>query len=153
MEFHEVLKFVHVAAAIVWVGGAVTLELFGGRTARRGDTGAVVAFSEDAQVIGRIYGLATALVLAMGIWMVIDSPAIEFSDAWILISLILTAVMFVAGPGFFEPTAKKIGAAAAEHGGDAPQTKALISRMMVVGRLDSLVAFFIVWLMVVKPGA
>jgi uncharacterized membrane protein len=153
MELREILKFVHVAAAIVWVGGAVTLEIFGARIAKRGDTASVVGFAKDGEVIGRVYGAATALVLAMGIWLVIDSPVIEFGDAWILIALILTAVMFVMGPAFFEPSAKAIGATAEEKGGDHPDTQAKIRRMMTVGRVDSLLAFFIVWLMVFKPGA
>ena len=153
MDLHEVLKFVHVAAAIVWVGGAVTLEIMGLRAGRRADTAGMVAFGKDAEVIGRVYGAATALVLAMGIWMVVDSPAIEFSDAWISIALGLTVIMFLMGPLFFEKHAKAISSLAESKGGDAPEVRSTMGRMMLVARIDSAFAFFIVWLMVVKPGA
>jgi len=153
MELREFLLFVHVAAAIVWVGGAVTLEIFGSRVAGRGDTASVIGFSKDAEVIGRLYGLATALVLGFGVWMVIDSPAIDFTDTWILLALILTGLLFLMGPLFFEPSAKAIRALAEEKGGAHPDVTGRIRRTMAVGRVDSLIAFFIVWLMVTKPGA
>jgi uncharacterized membrane protein len=153
MELREFLLFVHIAAAIVWVGGAVTLEIFGSRVGRRGDTAGIIAFSKDAEVAGRVYGVTTALVLGFGIWMVVDSPAIDFADTWILLSLILTGLLFLMGPLFFEPSAKAIGALAAEKGGEHPDVAGRIHRVMWVGRIDSLIAFFIVWLMVVKPGA
>ena len=98
MDLWEFLKFVHVAAAISWVGGAVTLEVVGFRVARRADTRSVMGFARDAEIVGRLYGVSTVLVLGFGIWMVIDSPAIDFTDAWILISLNLTALLFLMGP-------------------------------------------------------
>jgi uncharacterized membrane protein len=85
--------------------------------------------------------------------MVVDSPVIGFTDAWVLISLILTAILFLMGPLFFEPSAKAIAAAAGEKGGQHPDVTGRIRRTMMVGRIDSLIAFFIVWLMVTKPGA
>ena len=37
MDRYELLKFVHIAAGIVWIGGAVTIQFFAIRTIAAGD--------------------------------------------------------------------------------------------------------------------
>lgn len=73
---YELLKFLHVAAVVVWVGGVVTLSLLQVRLAGEGDGPAVAALGRHATVLGRIVlGPAAVLVLLSGVgMMLLGSP-------------------------------------------------------------------------------
>src|SRR5215213_4636602 len=98
---YEWLLFVHVLAAMVWVGGVLVL----------GACATVVLRSADASTIGRFVGIlrrvgpivlapAPATVLAFGIWMVLKSETWSFDQLWVSLAFGLLIVAFAFGAAF-----------------------------------------------------
>jgi uncharacterized membrane protein len=150
VDFGEFLKFVHVVAAVVWVGGPVVIHIMGNRALRQGGS-AVAEFARISEITGMVFGAAAAVVLGFGIWIVAERDYVGFSDAWVTVSLVLTIVLFLAGPLFFAPQSKALTAEASTRGGDDPAVVGRARRISLVARLDSLTALFVVFLMVAKP--
>ena len=70
------LKSLHILAAIVWVGGAVTTQAFAIRTMHANDPERMAAFTKDVEFIGqRLFTSASLVLLLLGIWMAISWAA------------------------------------------------------------------------------
>jgi uncharacterized membrane protein len=152
LDRYELLKFVHVAAAIVWVGGGATIQFFALRTLWSGDPGRMAAFARDVDWIGnRFYVPSALLVIVLGLVLVWDGPY-ELGMTWIWLSLVLFAVTFVAGAAFFGPEAKRIGNQIDAEGAESPAVQARIARLVKLSRIDLVLLFVIVFLMVTKPS-
>ncbi|HSR15134.1 MAG TPA: DUF2269 family protein [Gemmatimonadales bacterium] len=153
MSFEEFLAFVHIVASIVWVGGAIGFEFTAHGAMKRGGDEGMKLLARDADRIGRLFGLSSALVLAFGIWAVADRSYYSFSDTWIWLSLVITGLLFLMGPLFFLPNSAKLVAESETKGGSHPEVMARAKRVLNVAHLDSVAALFVVYLMVAKPGA
>ena len=46
MSWYEFLLFVHVTAAVIWLGGAFTFQMYGAVVRRGGDTDEIARFAE-----------------------------------------------------------------------------------------------------------
>lgn len=150
MELTDVLLFIHIVAAMVWLGGGFLVTIFGSRM-KAADPQHALGFARSMRKISMgVFMPASLVVLAMGIWMVADSEVFEFSQAWVVIGLVVIGITAVMGPTFFKPNIAK-GVAAMEGGG-GPQVGAIMSRISIGSKLALLLEFVAVWAMVVKPG-
>jgi uncharacterized membrane protein len=153
-DVYNTFKFVHVFAAIVWVGAGLYFQFQATRLNRLGDPGRLAVFSKDVEFAGlRLLMPASIVVLLAGIAMVLYSPGLNFSDTWIAIGLMGYAATFVTGAAFIGPTAGKLGAAIEADGPDAPEVAALRKRIFTISRIDQVVLFLVIVAMVFKPGA
>lgn len=144
----ETLKFIHVLAAIVWVGGGIVSAILSYRM-RYAAPEHRLGFARDMAVVGdRIYGSAAGIALIAGIWMVIDEPAFGFGQAWIIIGLAGFALSSAIGVGFFGPATKAL-IADLEAGGSGDAARA---RIQLGSYADLAILIVVVWAMVVKPG-
>lgn len=151
MTAFEFAKFLHVLAAVVWVGGAFLIVATGFRMGSA-DPAHRIGFARDAVFLGRWVFLPAILVaLGAGIWMVIDAdPAFTFSQGWITVGLSALVVSGGIGTGFIIPqTRAAIGLA---ESGDGPGAAAVMRRVAIAGRINLAVLLVAVWTMVVKPG-
>ena len=152
MDRYEVLKFVHIAAAIVWIGGAVSIQFFAHLARRSGDPIRMVSFTGDVDWIGkRVFTPAALIVVVLGFVLVWDGPWTLGMD-WVWISLIIFAISFVAGVGFFAPESVRIGKMIEAEGAESAAVQARIARLLNLIRIDLVLLFAIVYLMVAKPG-
>lgn len=151
MELHEWLLFLHILAAIVWVGAAITVTAVIVR-AKRGPDRARVASGLD-WIGPQLIGPAAAVVIGLGLWLTIIEDEIDFSDSWIWLSLVLVVVSNVLGIGYFGPEGKRIGRIVAERGPDEPEIRQRIDRLLILDAVDLLILAVVLWLMVFKPGA
>jgi uncharacterized membrane protein len=95
---YDWLLFVHIVGAMVWVGGLVALAAFGTHALRSGDRETVARFVGSLRVVGPfVLAPSSALVVAFGIWMVIDSSAWDFGQTWIWLALALVAAAALIG--------------------------------------------------------
>ena len=86
------LLFLHVLAAMVWVGGGVMLAVVAARVLRDPDPGAVGRFTGSLRVLGPlVLGPATVAVLGLGIGLVVDTEAWDFGQLWVQLGLGLFA--------------------------------------------------------------
>lgn len=151
MTRYELVKFLHLAAVIVWMGGGVMLQILLARSRRAGPD-AVAAFNESAEWTSqRVFMPASFATLGFGIWLVADS-AWNFSDAWIGIGLLGFALSALNGMINIGPTARKMKELIAERGPVDAGVHKLSRRMAVAGRIDLILLTAVVLDMVVKPG-
>jgi len=147
------LKSLHVLAAITWVGGAITTQVFAIRTTRSKDPERVVAFMRDEEFIGqRLFTSASLVLLLLGIWMVIIGPW-SFGMTWILFALVVFGGSFILGAGFLGPESSRIGTLIESQGAASPEVQRRIKRIFLVSRIELVFLILVVFDMVVKPGA
>jgi uncharacterized membrane protein len=150
---YETLKFIHILAAIVWVGSGLYFQWQATRLNRLGDPERMAAFTKDIEQAGmKLLMPASVVVLIVGIVMVIYTPSIGFTDTWIAIGLLGAVATAITGSVFIGPTAGKVGRAIEEQGPASPEVQALTKKIFTISRIDQLVLLVVIWAMVFRPG-
>ena len=150
---YDVLLFVHILAAIIWVGGAVMFNVFGTRAARSGDPQRAAAITRDIEWVGqRIIAPTSLVLLAMGLIMVRVNDAWTIGQAWIILALVGFGLTFLAGILFFGPESGRIAKGIEERGAEDPDVQRRIRRLIATSRFDLVLLALIVADMVFKPG-
>jgi uncharacterized membrane protein len=149
---YDVLVFVHVFAAIIWVGGAFFFQVKIAQFKRANDNEGFLALGRDAEHFGqRLFMPMSIVVLLAGIAMVWYGP---FSfELWIALALIGIVVTALTGAVYLGPAGGKLAALAQEKGFDDPAVTSIRDRLITVSRIDYGVLALIVLDMVFKPGA
>jgi uncharacterized membrane protein len=150
-SLYDWLLFVHIVAAMVWVGGLVALAAFGTYALRSGQPDAVSRFVGSLRVVGPfVLAPSSALVLAFGIWMVIDSSIWDFGQTWIWLALVLLAAAAVVGAVFLSRSA--LAAERAVKAGDDAAAANHLRRWSWGIRVIVVLLVIATWDMVFKPG-
>lgn len=149
---YELLLYVHIVCAVIWVGGAFALQMLAILVRQSDDPVAVPRLSRNMEIIGtRAFMPAATLLFLAGLVMTIDRWA--FGQVWIAVSIGLWIVSALAGALYLGPRAKRAAALFEAEGPESPEARALIGRMFVVSRLELISFAVIIALMVFKPGA
>ena len=142
---------VHVLAAMVWLGGLVALTALASHVLRSSDREAVARFIGSLRVVGpRVLAPASLLVLAFGIWMVVDDAAWDFGQTWVWLALALVVVAVLVGAVFLSRSA--LAAERAVKAGDDVQATQQLRHWSWGIRLIVLLLVVATWDMVFKPG-
>ncbi len=151
---YDSIKFLHILAAIVWVGTGLYFQWQATRLTRAGADGQRMAtLTGDIEVTGKTLLLpASLIVLVMGITLVWYTPSIAATDTWILIGLAGALATAITGSVFLGPTAGKLRAAIETEGVDAPSVVAMRRKLLTVARVDQVVLLIVIADMVFKPG-
>jgi uncharacterized membrane protein len=150
-SLYEWLLFLHIVAAMVWVGGAVLVGALATRVARAGRAEDVARFLGDLRAIGpRVLAPSTVAVLGLGIWMVLKSSAWHFGQGWVRLALGLFAAAFLLGAAHQSRAAINAGRAA-ERGDEREALRQLV-RWSAGYWAILLILLVAVWDMVFKPG-
>lgn len=145
------LKFLHVAAVIVWVGGVFSLAVLNARFARLGDPAAQAAMGRQSEEFGRtVIGPAMAVTLVAGLWMA-GQFGIPFNSLWIVWGLVGFAGFIVIGVVAVSRVAGELGSLARSAGPGDPRVAALGRRLGVLSAINLLLLASVVWAMVFKP--
>jgi uncharacterized membrane protein len=145
------LKFVHVTAAVVSVGGFLTLTVLNARIGRAGEPAAAAALGQQSEVFGRtVLGPAMGILLIAGVWMA-GQFGIPFTDLWIVWGLVGFVAFILLGVVALGRTGAELGALARSAGPNDPRVTALRQRIAVLGWLSLLVLLSVIWAMVFKP--
>ena len=151
MTWYTFFKFVHVAAATVWVGGALMIQAFAFRIVRTRDSKRQADFSKDSELVGmRVFIPATWILLIAGIAMMINAD-LPWDQNWIVFGLIAFALSFIVGAGFLGPEGGRIAALIEKEGYDSPAALARIRRILLISRCELVILMTVIWSMVVKP--
>jgi uncharacterized membrane protein len=148
---YEWLVFVHIVAAMAWVGGLATLMALGAQAVRDGGPDGRARFVASLRVVGpRVLFPAMVLVVGIGAWMVLDSEGWNFGQTWIVLGLALFAGAFIVGAAH----QSRVGIAAerAVAAGDDDAVARHLARWW--WGMAVIVALLVVatWDMVFKPG-
>ncbi|MEX0875045.1 MAG: DUF2269 family protein [Actinomycetota bacterium] len=152
MDGYDIVKFIHILAAVIWVGAGLMLTIISLRAGRSTDPTEIVKLGRDAGWLGtRFFVPASLTTLIFGIITVLVGEW-SFGDAWIIIGLAGFAISFIIGAGFLGPQSEKIGELADEHGETHPLVVQHVKKVLGVTRVDQLIILAVVLDMVVKPG-
>jgi uncharacterized membrane protein len=149
---YEWLLFFHIAAAIVWLGSGVAVQVLAFRANRAEDPARMVTIAHEAEWFGmRIFLPSSLTVLVLGIILTVDGPW-DFGQTWIILALIGWGLSFVTGAAFLGPESGRIGKLLAAEGPESPAVQARIRRIFLISRIELVLLYLIVLDMVVKPG-
>lgn len=145
----DLLKFIHVLAAIIWVGGVLATVLMASKY-KSVSSASGRDFTRATNFLGSIYGPVIVLLLATGIWMIVDDRTPwAFSQLWVSIGLTGFTISLILGIAFHMPQGKALEA---ELAADNPAAQTRLDRIRLVGNIDALILVVVVWAMVMKPG-
>jgi uncharacterized membrane protein len=147
MTWYQILLFVHIAGAIVWVGGGFYVQVYGMIELRSGDPTVIARFAGNAGRLGeRLFTPTSIVVLLAGIGLMIDGDW-PWGRLWVDFALVAWLGSAVLGAAYLGPTAKRI----AVVGPQTAEGQRLIRRVFAALRIDLMFLFAIVFAMVVKP--
>jgi len=150
-DLYHGLVFIHIFAAMVWLGGAFFLQVKIAQFRKANDTAGFLQVGRDAEHFGqRVFMPASIIVLLAGIAMVWYGP--YSFKLWIALALVGIVVTVLTGSIYLGPHGGKLAAMAEERGMDDPEVAAKRDRLILVARIDYLVLVLIVLDMVFKPG-
>jgi uncharacterized membrane protein len=148
---YELWLFLHISAAMVWIGGATVAQIFGVLAQRSGDPAQSAAFGRSMGFIGpKIFMPASIAVLVTGVLLTEDGNW-DWSETFIWLGVVLWATVSFVAFAFLTRAMARVGARMAAEG-PSPELGAEVSKLVLLARALILVLFVIVFVMVVKPG-
>lgn len=152
MTRFEILKFIHVLGAVLWVGAGAGLMLLTVRLRSADERDAIIAIGRQTESIAKGLFMPAALTtLAFGILMVATEPRFAFSDLWIVVGFAGLAASFVVGVILLEPADKRLTALLVDRSLDDPQVDRELRKVIQLNTLDLAILVTAIWAMVAKP--
>ena len=151
MTWFEFWLFVHVLAAITWIGGAGAIQVFGILTKRAADPAKSAFFIRNvAWTVMRVFLPAAVLVFVSGVGLV-ETSFWDWDTDFVTAGIILWAAVSLVAFGFLGRAMARAGTRL-ETEGPSPPLMLTIRNLVWTSRalLGTLVV--IVFLMTVKPG-
>ena len=151
MTWYEFWLFLHVLAAIVWVGGAVAIQVFGVLTKRAADPAKTVFFAGNVSfTVLRIFLPASLVIIASGVGLT-KTGHWDWGEPFIVFGLILWAIVSLVAFGFLARAMQTAGAQLAAEG-PSPALGLRMRNLVWLSRVLLGILVLIVFLMTVKPG-
>ena len=147
---YDLLLFLHIAAAIIWLGAGFLLHVLVWRAERADNAPALMGALRDMGALGNVLFVPASLAtLAFGTAMVFVAGW-SFTDLWIVLGLAGYAATFSIGFFLLKPRGEAIGAIVARDGITA-EAVAKGRQIAVIGRIDTVLLFLVVAVMALKP--
>jgi uncharacterized membrane protein SirB2 len=151
MIAYNTLKFIHVSAVVLWVGGLVALSILNARLGRAGDRQVLAATARETAFFGRVViAPSIGVVLFAGIAMVAVGH-VPPRSAWIVWGLLGIVAFVLVGAIFTGRAGAQLSQLAAAERSDAARIAALQRRLSALTALNVLILFSTIWAMVFKP--
>jgi len=148
MDLYLVFKFLHVFAAVCWVGGGLCMTVLGALAASRQDDAEMLRVVQSvAYMANRWFMPASLLTLAFGVAAAIVGGL--FTQFWVILGLVGAAAAFATGALVLGPTAEKIHQL--EAAGRPSDAYPLGRRLLEAAKFDYVVMFVVIADMVIKP--
>jgi hypothetical protein len=149
-SWYSTWKAVHVLMAIVWIGGALMIQLFAFRILHDSDPRRIAEFTTDIEFIATRTFIPASLILVVFVLMNQGCWDWKF---WAVFALVVWALSFVAGAAFLGPESGRIGKLIEERDGVDAEVQSRIERLLLFSRIDMVFLALIAMDMVLKPGA
>lgn len=147
MDWYALFKFLHVLAAIIWIGGAFIMLVFGINAVRQGDNAQLVGVaSQMGWAAERVYVPASMATVLLGI--IVATIGSMWGQLWVVLGLVGMAITMALGILVLTPRAKKLAGAVA-----SPATTAVARDLVTLVKFDCAALFVVVADMVLKPGS
>ena len=149
MEAYEIYLLLHVVSVIVWLGGGIMVQLFAMRVLGANDDARLLGFARDMEVVNRVFPIAGVSTLIWGVLMVIESPAWEFEQAWIVLGFLGIALGAILGSAVYGP---RLRAGIEQLANGDAAGRAAVQRIGRIAQFEIVFLLIVVWAMVAKPG-
>ena len=147
---YTVLKTIHVLAAVTWVGGGTILTTLLARARRAGNHAKLATLIQELAFVGpRIFATSGLILVVTGIW-IVQHQGIPW-DLWVILGLVGWGATFVTGNFFLSPQTKKLEGLLETSGPSAPESVAVMGRLLNVARVDVIVLTLVIVDMVIRP--
>ncbi len=151
MDLYDLLLFLHISAAVIWIGSGFLINVLAFRANKNDDTEGLRRILGDVDALAKtVFIPASLAVFVLGVLMVIDQDAWKFDQLWIVLGLIGYFATFVTGLAVLTPRAERTGAQLSQEG-MTPAVIAQIRELLVLARLDLVVLFLVISDMAIKP--
>ena len=151
MELRDILLVLHIAGAGTWLGANIIQAVAPAMTAKQGPQAAAGWYRVAAGLSTKVYMPASILILATGIWMVLDSEAYGFGTVFVTIGFGMIIIGALLGIVVFGPGSER--AAQAIESGDKEAVRSTAGRIAAFGTIDTLLLLFTITAMVLRLGA
>jgi uncharacterized membrane protein len=146
MDWYTIVKFLHVSAAVIWIGGALIMVLLGAKADRaKNDAEIVGVVRQVAWAADRIYVPASLATLVFGVvaaWL-----GSLWASLWVNLGFVGIVSTIALGVLVLTPRAKKVAA----EDGVTPKAVALSREILTIAKFDVTVLFVVIADMVLKP--
>jgi uncharacterized membrane protein len=148
---YQIYVAIHVLAAVIWVGGDITLTTLGIVFERRREGETLAALGRMGTWIGtRVYTPALFVVIGFGIAVMEKGPW-RYGEFWVIFALVGWAIAGTVGVGFVGPELGRIDEAARTHGPESEEVARRVKRLFMIFRFDTALLTLIVLDMAAKP--
>jgi uncharacterized membrane protein len=148
---YNLFKFLHVAAAAMWVGGVAALAILNARVARQRDAAALVVTARESAFYGRrVVGPAMGVVLLAGFAM-IGLYHIRFTTFWIVCGFVGFVGSAMIGGLVTARAGTELTQLATSASRDESRMGVLQRRLGLLAAANLLLLFAVIWAMVCKP--
>lgn len=148
---YQLIVYIHILAAIAWVGGAFFLQLLAIRTARSSDPSDLPRLGKQIEWFGLRYFVPVSITVFVA-GLILVASRWSFSQPWISISMLLWLVSVVIGAAYIGPRTGRIAKLFETEGPTSQAARAMQAQVFLVSRIDIVLFLVIVALMVFKPG-
>jgi uncharacterized membrane protein len=151
VTWYEFWLFLHLLAAITWIGGATAVQVFGILTKRAADPAKSAFFGRSVSyIVLRLFLPSALVVIVSGIGLT-ETGNWDWGEPFIVLGLVLWALVVLVAFGFL---GRAMGRAAAqlEAQGPSPELRLRMRNLVWLSRVLLAVLVVIVFLMTVKPG-
>lgn len=148
MDWYTLFKFLHVVAAVIWIGGAFIMLVFGINAVRqRNETQLVAVAAQMGWAAERVYVPASMITVLLGL--VVATLGGLWGNLWVILGLVGMVITMALGILALSPRSKKIAASATP----TPGTVAAAKDLVTLVKFDCALLFVVVADMVLKPQA
>ncbi|HET8727947.1 MAG TPA: DUF2269 family protein [Alphaproteobacteria bacterium] len=149
MTWYDFFKFLHVASAVIWIGGAFIMVILGVRADRANDNAEIVQMVRQVAWAGeRIYMPASIATLVFGL--IVAWMGNLWANLWIILGLVGIAITIATGILVLTPRTKRVETSFAS-GGATPAVVATCREILTIAKFDLVLLFTIIADMVLKP--
>jgi uncharacterized membrane protein len=148
---YPVYKAIHVTAAVIWIGGAVLLTIFGLLAERENDPVKLGVLAQQASYAGeRIFGPASVVLVAFG-FALMGKGGWDYGSFWVIFGLLVWIASAGTGFVFFMPRTKRLKELITSRGVEDAEVQSLIKILLLAARLDAVLLLLAVVDMSAKP--
>lgn len=150
-SLYFILKFIHVASVVAWIGAILSLNITAIRATRTSDPAVLKVLLDSITFTGqRVIGPGSGIALLAGIGMVIQAK-IGFMTPWVMWGMAGMLFHFIIGPTVLRKNGMELGRIAAMPTVDQAALERVRNKQKTIAVVYLLVMLSVIWAMVAKP--
>jgi len=151
-SWYQTWKAVHVLMAIVWIGGALMIQLFAFRIFRESDGRRIAEFANDVEFISMRTFIPASLILVILGFVLVHMGHWQWTF-WLVFAIVIWAISFISGAAYLGPESGRIAKLIEARGGVDAEVQTRIERVLLHARVETVLIALLAMDMVLKPGA